>query len=555
MQKVKSWFRTIDWDYVFSYNTTKNVRIRDRRLGILHWCFLLVALGIIIGEVFYNEQAYNDFDDIEGSVKLELSSPAGGIDTTKLTYCSSSCRNFTLGEPGCNCVYWDAADLLYPETEESAAFITTRATLTNNQRPQPPCSGSVCTSPWTNGTSVGPFYTVAPDQFMLSLDHEMIAPQFYQQDSRSNGGKAEGNSKWTRTSQGLWGQLLDTRGHVLYESPTDGDDVFSLGLLLQAAGVSIDALRDDGGIVRVNVNYGDCRRLIATTLTSALPSRCHALPLGEINYYQYQAQYLPSTTFGVTRTSYESDSDGTSVRDLKNLVGVRLLFRVGGQAGSFSFAAFLQSIMTIFLLFSVASFVVDFLVLYVVPGKQMYRNAKFEISENFHQLRKRLAMEKDTNNRILTVTKMARLQSASHVEKLLTNMKSSLTDNEYELLLLKCIEVYGQEKLDLKSAEAFFDRLESDQSRLKAHVLLGRLKEAYILAAKMDSVADIQTIRAQAGGMNNIRIQQLCDQYLAQRDARPRDAPPPATSPPLNSVAIGGPSQNPLYSEIELRAL
>lgn len=55
------------------------------------------------------------------------------VNRTPPAYCESTCSQYTLREPGCNCIFLEAADIVYPETEESAIYVTTHIRYLINQ--------------------------------------------------------------------------------------------------------------------------------------------------------------------------------------------------------------------------------------------------------------------------------------------------------------------------------------------------------------------------------------------------------------------------------------
>jgi len=99
------------------------------------------------------------------------------------------------------------------------------------------------------------------------------------------------------------------------------------------------------------------------------------------------------------------------------------------------------------------------------------------------------------------------------VEGIINGMKANVSDKDFEQILLACIEVYGSLK-DNTSANKFFVQLKNDKSKVRAHILMGQLKEAYLLAAKINSSEDVRVVYQQAMNNNDSRVQQLCEQYL-----------------------------------------
>lgn len=162
--------------------------------------------------------------------------------------------------------------------------------------------------------------------------------------------------------------------------------------------------------------------------------------------------------------------------------------------------------------------------MYVIPGSKVYRQCKYEQTENFNDLRKNLTMEANLKKKAATITKMARFKGRKEVEDLMNSMKTNTTERDYEVLVLACLSVYATELMDTTSAQTFFEKLTTDMSKIKVslcckhnqfkgYILMNQLKEAYLLAVKIDSREDIRAIRDEALTAGNTRVQQLCEQY------------------------------------------
>lgn len=59
----------------------------------------------------------------------------------------------------------------------------------------------------------------------------------------------------------------------------------------------------------------------------------------------------------------------------------------------------------------------------MIPGRKLYREAKFEQSENLNDLRKMLMKEENMRKKLNAVTKMARFGNASQIDGLLEKLK------------------------------------------------------------------------------------------------------------------------------------
>lgn len=61
-------------DRILSYNTVKIVKIQDRRVGLLHYVFLLGIVGYLVGFTIFYQQRYLILQQPFGAVRLSLQS-------------------------------------------------------------------------------------------------------------------------------------------------------------------------------------------------------------------------------------------------------------------------------------------------------------------------------------------------------------------------------------------------------------------------------------------------------------------------------------------------
>ena len=104
----------IDLDELFSYNTKKEVRMLDRRLGYLCWSVRLLVWGYIVGYVFIANEGYTQQETAHGHV---LTSVEGST--------------FSMTRTGARA--WDAVDASRPSLENGALFIATQVLHTQGQ--------------------------------------------------------------------------------------------------------------------------------------------------------------------------------------------------------------------------------------------------------------------------------------------------------------------------------------------------------------------------------------------------------------------------------------
>jgi len=289
---------------------------------------------------------------------------------------------------------------------------------------------------------------------------------------------------------------------------------------LQAAGVTFEQVRENGGILSVSVIYGDCSNLILSSDKQSIQkcTKYKKTIVGTMNYYQYRASWIPNSDYYVTRTIYNIDQTERSVR---NMTGIRVLFRVTGTQSMFSFPQLLISIVSAYVLLSFATFIVDALVLYVLPGRKLYHKAKYEVTENFGQLRKTVMNEKNQKARIKKLTSMARFKSSEEVVDTLSSLRATTIGMaDHDQLVMACIRVYGEELRDLHTANLFIERLETDESKITAHILLDQLKEAYQVAIRSGDEKHVRRVREECRNTNNPRVGAMCEEWLQQHAAQ-----------------------------------
>ena len=153
--------RALDLDEIFSYQTTKEVRMIDFRLGAVCNCIRLIVLGYVIGYVFIYKEGYTV---AEKSVGWTV------VDVSGSTYSKTS----TGYQP------WDAVDAVTPALEDGAAFVATKIAVTPGQTIQDkpdknqPCSDA-STCPRQPPDNVG---ICASNQFcQVNGWHPVYSPQ------------------------------------------------------------------------------------------------------------------------------------------------------------------------------------------------------------------------------------------------------------------------------------------------------------------------------------------------------------------------------------------
>eukprot|EP00747_Dinoflagellata_sp_TGD_P166208 gnl/TRDRNA2_/TRDRNA2_188640_c0_seq1.p1 gnl/TRDRNA2_/TRDRNA2_188640_c0~~gnl/TRDRNA2_/TRDRNA2_188640_c0_seq1.p1 ORF type:complete len:360 (+),score=64.56 gnl/TRDRNA2_/TRDRNA2_188640_c0_seq1:95-1174(+) len=114
--------RLPDPDAVFAYDTIKNLRVLDRRLGFIYWSVKLVVLLYVVVYVFLIKKSYTDSEKTNGWVIMK----------------AQNAMHSKLGYP------WDQYESITNPGESGAIFIPTRIVMTQNQTEE---HGLFCPSP------------------------------------------------------------------------------------------------------------------------------------------------------------------------------------------------------------------------------------------------------------------------------------------------------------------------------------------------------------------------------------------------------------------------
>ena len=316
-------FTSLDLDEIFSYQTTKEVRMLDRRLGMVCWVIRAIVIFYVVGYVFILREGYTE---TEKSVGHAISTVNG------TTYSTTS----GVTRP------WDHIDAVQPALENGAAFVATTVFLTpgqtvnNYSNPNYPCttgksgecpndpplSYGVCSSGFcqeygwqpafsSNDATHTTKYTLEhADDFGVWLRSSISFPSLdetrvfstigAQTVTRYAGGSGDGA---TVVQQG-------STSTTLGDGVTAPPDFYTIGELLSLAGTSYDTITATGCTLGVTFTW-EC--FVDSASDCAPQLHVERLDLNERRRgfsYQY-ANY------------YRMESGGADTRDLNTVYGVR----------------------------------------------------------------------------------------------------------------------------------------------------------------------------------------------------------------------------------------
>ncbi|EFA81132.1 putative purinergic receptor [Heterostelium album PN500] len=327
----------VDWDDIFSYQTVKIVKIRDKRLSTI----LL-------------EKRYLATDSPIGSIRSSLLAPT--YRDPSPPYCNTSGNAEYNGFPTFQCQYWDEVLALYPSSSDTSMFITTRATteqqdtLNNCNLTEPSCVYVT--------SNVVDLYVADIDNFTIMIDHTVSAP----------------NLDIEYNARELNGRLLGSNGKVWTPPPPsvvgvkNKYDILTLDACLEAAGIdSLDqpslsnasrSMRNDGVLILVFITYSN----MYTYDTSNFR-------------YTYEFKVIKDTKFKAIEPIFTT---GVNNRFVFDRHGVKLIFIQTGTIGKFDFQTMLLTFVSGIGLVTVSTVIVDVLAVKLLPQKHKYQKLKYQ---------------------------------------------------------------------------------------------------------------------------------------------------------------------------------
>ncbi|KAM9996721.1 hypothetical protein ACTFIZ_001669 [Dictyostelium cf. discoideum] len=362
---------SIDWDDLFQYSTVKIVRIRDRRLGILHLSFLVGIIAYIVVYSAIIKKGYLFTEVPIGSVRTSLKSP--NTFATNLTYCANQQHSgSTYPFTPLDCNYWDEQLALFPVGQDSTFTCTTRVRL-SNQSANCDFTSPTCKFIDEPGSAQN-IYIADIESFTILIDHTMYA-----------------------SSSGSQFNAVDLHGYMLNQ---DGDqvqidangtsigvsgkpDIMTIGQLLSFGGVSLDqaspvdsnvSIRYDGVVLFVFITY----------------SNTYTYSTSDFRYV-YSVQQIANTIYDVPEIVILKD---INTRLLLKRHGIRVIFIQTGTIGSFHFQTLLLTLVSGLGLLAVATTVVDQLAIRLLPQRKSYSSLKFQVTESMsNPMKKRITTD------------------------------------------------------------------------------------------------------------------------------------------------------------------
>lgn len=339
-----------DKDEVFAYETTKWVRVLDRRLGFVYYFILTAIVVYVVLYVCIIEKQYLDFEKSSGWVSIEaLNNQKSDIGMA-----------------------WDKYDTVTNPGEQGAIFIPTKVVITKDQS-----QDGFCESLLHNCTHNDD----------CDIDNEQL-----QKTQCSNGHclrrqwcpPEDPSSPTTETQYldyhriELWfSTYVHYHKFQLDVSTTDEDkeilyplkkaNTYPLHDLIRMANIDIEEVIENGAVLIANAML-DCD--LDTSQCGSKIESTNVDTKNGFNYVHYHTYF---------------DEQKKRKRDAYRFYGIRVLAFATGFGTKTSFPMIVLQLSSGIALMMVAQSVADFVLMFVVPEKRHYTSQKVLETEDFNE--------------------------------------------------------------------------------------------------------------------------------------------------------------------------
>jgi len=374
------WAKTKDFISSFLvYDTVSIVRIKDKRLALLHYaCMIGIGIYIFIWTIWWN-QAYYAFEAPVGTVRINPMAPSERpgdhwLDIKDLQYClrdgHEKLYNFTL-QP---CKYFDSALDVFPQAVDSTITIASRIKFSTQT-----CNNTyfnTSDTAWSDNQTET-YYLADIERFTLQLDHTFYAPNLnIQHNAKGMKGYVvktiEEIQNFDDSTNKSFKPYL-SKGEVI--GVEDELDIVSVGSLLRMAGVDIDkqsvregeSIRYSGAIFLVFLDYQNSMTRWFTNGTR----------------YSIRVEMINDTEYKAVQTVYTKKLDGG--RTIYNRHGLHFVFLQTGKLVAFDFQVLLLSLVSGMGMFAFSTTIVDLISTKLLGNKDVVSNLKYKTTPNLTQ--------------------------------------------------------------------------------------------------------------------------------------------------------------------------
>ena len=271
----------------------------------------------------------------------------------------------------------------------------------------------------TNATTIIPFYVAQSEAFTILMDHAVTATKLCSMSSasssysasmsyacstssshreESHGSSIQSGRLFTtnlelcqqytsyptsRSSSGIPTSTSNIATAPCYIEPNVTDnhfDYFSMDVLIRAAGInSLDDCIDGSSKKCTTYRESGATLMVHVIWNDFIPYRGMVKP-----YYFYRVQLINQSY--KTYIPYYHSYFRQGGRTLLIAHGIRFVFVLGGEFHTFHMTTFLITLTTALGLFAVATTIIDYLMIYILPEKEKYTKAKYEATSVLNPL-------------------------------------------------------------------------------------------------------------------------------------------------------------------------
>jgi len=357
------------------YDTVSVVRIKDKRLALLHYaCLVGILIYIIIYTVWWN-QAFYAYEAPVGTVRINPMAPPERTgdrwkDIADLPYCKYGNRTSLHGYNLLNCKYYDSAIDVFPQAVDSSISIATRIKFstqtTNNTEFDTPDTA------WNDDENSTDIYYLADiERFTLQIDHTFFAPTLgIQHNARELPGRFINISD--SHDEDIGKPILPDVEKIGLINVTD---IIAVGTLLNAAGIDIDA---------VSVQEGECIRYSGAIFLVVLDYQNSVDHFFRPNtHYTIHVELINNTEYKAVQAVYTKKLQS---RTIYNRHAIHFVFLQTGKLVKFDFQVLLLSFVSGMGMFAFSTLIVDFISTKLLGSKEVVTNLKYKTTTNLTQL-------------------------------------------------------------------------------------------------------------------------------------------------------------------------
>lgn len=346
------WFKRMtgqDLDIIFAYDTVKEVKVLDRRLGYVYYAVYIMVLFYIIIYVFLIRKQYLETEKTSGWIISRVFNPGYDQD----------------GKP------WDVFDSVSNPGETGALFLPTRVLVTRGQVQEGFCESLIheCKSnqdcdigdeqlqktQCTNGHCMRRQWCPTEEMGKPTTTEHLVKIRSY--------------NVWFQTSLHYHKFMLDVtttdeKKQVLY--PGDHANTYPLHDLLRMANIDTETVQKLGAIMQVNhlvncdLDAFECQQNFET------------------------ANIDTKTGFNFIQNHFYFEN-GVRKRDTYHYFGIRMILSATGIGKRTSLSNIVLQLSSAIALLTCAQTAADMVLQYVVPERRHYVEMKVLQTENFNK--------------------------------------------------------------------------------------------------------------------------------------------------------------------------